>query len=105
LRGIAQISTVTIAAELGNTSSKDRMRNRRLPLLIHRSIHKGTSGVLARSSGTLNDVTAFLASKSINMTSSTLQTTLYQAAYAPYTLFLVAIWPMGPAAASSSSPS
>jgi hypothetical protein len=30
LRGIAQISAVTIAAELGNTSGKDRRYNRRL---------------------------------------------------------------------------
>ena len=34
LRGIAQISAVTIAAELGNTSGKDRSCNRRFPLLI-----------------------------------------------------------------------
>ena len=59
----------------------------------------------ARTNGTLTDVTAFLAGKGINMSSSTLQTTLYQAAYDPYTLFLVEIWPMGPAAAFSSPPS
>lgn len=53
----------------------------------------------------LQDVTAFLASKSINMSPSTLKTTLYQVAYDPYTLFLVNIWPIGAAVASSSTPS
>jgi hypothetical protein len=34
LRGIAQISAVTIAAELGSIAGKDRSRHGRLPLLI-----------------------------------------------------------------------
>ncbi len=50
--------------------------------------------IVARANQTLQDVVAFLATKQISMSVSTLQSTLYQAAYDPYTLFLVKLWPM-----------
>ena len=49
---------------------------------------------VTKANQTLSDVIDLLASKGVKMTTATLQTTLYQAAYDPYTKFLVKIWPM-----------